>query len=513
MSLFASFSVVSGATLLSRVLGLLRDVLFFATFGTSIYGEAFLLAFTIPNLFRRMLGEGTLTSAFIPVFSESQLVNKNNWSLLNEVLSRLFVFLGCLSVFVAFLTFFTHQFAWFSNPKWYLANYLNGVTFFYVIFICASAILVGALNLRDRFLEGALSPVLLNLFLISALCFVGFNPDFSFGQKALFLSLAVVGAGLGQLYLPWFRLRKNFGWKFKWKFSHSSELSEVSSLFWVGAFGAAIAQVNILISRILAYTLDDPGGVSYLYMTARLVELPLGVFAIAISTILFPVLSRAASKGDKVLYQSSLFAGLRMISMLTIPSSIGLLLLGGLVISVLFEWKAFGESNVIMASEVLMIVAWTIPLYALSTFLIKSYHSQKNMKVPLRAALLSLLVNLVCSLTLMSAYGVIGLAWANLLAALAQFIFLYCKNPDLSWPSLLRNNQICLPKIFTAACGMFFSIQLISVFFDTATNKLESLLQLSVFILVGAFVYFLVLMLLKFPLTGGKHLLSVISKN
>jgi len=199
--------------------------------------------------------------------------------------------------------------------------------------------------------------------------------------------------------------------------------------------------------------------------------------------------------------------------MLTIPSSIGLLLLGGLVISVLFEWKAFGESNVIMASEVLMIVAWTIPLYALSTFLIKSYHSQKNMKVPLRAALLSLLVNLVCSLTLMSAYGVIGLAWANLLAALAQFIFLYCKNPDLSWPSLLRNNQICLPKIFTAACGMFFSIQLIRVFFDTATNKLESLLQLSVFILVGAFVYFLVLMLLKFPLTGGKHLLSVISKN
>ena len=513
MSLFASFSVVSGATLLSRVLGLLRDVLFFATFGTSIYGEAFLLAFTIPNLFRRMLGEGTLTSAFIPVFSESQLVNKNNWSLLNEVLSRLFVFLGCLSVFVAFFTLLTHQFAWFSNPKWYLANYLNGVTFFYVIFICASAILVGALNLRDRFLEGALSPVLLNLFLISALCFVGFNPDFSFGQKALFLSLAVVGAGLGQLYLPWFRLRKNFGWKFKWKFSHSSELSEVSSLFWVGAFGAAIAQVNILISRILAYTLDDPGGVSYLYMTARLVELPLGVFAIAISTILFPVLSRAASKGDKVLYQSSLFAGLRMISMLTIPSSIGLLLLGGLVISVLFEWKAFGESNVIMASEVLMIIAWTIPLYALSTFLIKSYHSQKNMKVPLRAALLSLLVNLVCSLTLMSAYGVIGLAWANLLAALAQFIFLYYKNPDLSWPSLLRNNQICLPKIFTAACGMFFSIQLIRVFFDTATNKLESLLQLSVFILVGAFVYFLVLMLLKFPLTGGKHLLSVISKN
>lgn len=513
MSLFASFSVVSGATLLSRVLGLLRDVLFFAAFGTSLYGEAFLLAFTIPNLFRRMLGEGTLTSAFIPVFSDSQLVNQNNWSLLNEVLTRLFVFLGCLSVFVAFFTLLTHQFVWFSNPKWYQANYLNGVTFFYVIFICASAILVGALNVRDRFLEGALSPVVLNFFLISALCFVGFHRDFNFGQKALFLSLAVVGAGLIQLCLPWFRLHKDFGWKFKWKFSNSPELSEVSALFWVGAFGAAIAQVNILVSRILAYSLDDLGGVSYLYMSARLVELPLGVFAIAISTILFPVLTRAASKGDKVLYKSSFFTGLRMISMLTIPSAIGLLLLGELVISVLFEWNAFGESNVVMASRVLMIVAWTIPLYALSTFLIKSYHSQKNMTVPLRAALLSLLVNLVCSLTFMSAYGVIGLAWANLLSAFAQFTFLCVKNRELSWLSLVKNNEICLTKIFTAASAMFFSIQLTRNIFDAATNKIESFLQLSLFIFVGAIVYFLVLMLSKFPLAGGKHLLSLISRN
>ena len=248
-------------------------------------------------------------------------------------------------------------------------------------------------------------------------------------------------------------------------------------------------------------------------MTARLVELPLGVFAIAISTILFPVLSRAASKGDKVLYKSSFFAGLRMISMLTIPSSIGLLLLGELVISVLFKWKAFGESNVVMASEVLMIVAWTIPLYALSTFLIKSYHSQKNMKVPLRAALLSLLVNVVCSLTFMSAYGVKGLAWANLTAAFAQFAFLYCKKSELSWASLFRNNQVCLPKIFAAAGTMFFSIQLIGHGFDTVTDKLGLLFQLSLFILVGAFFYFLALMLLKFPLRGRKHLLSLISRN
>ena len=139
MSLFASFSVVSGATLLSRVLGLLRDVLFFATFGTSIYGEAFLLAFTIPNLFRRMLGEGTLTSAFIPVFSESQLVNKNNWSLLNEVLSRLFVFLGCLSVFVAFFTLLSSSVCLVLKPKVVLSKLFKRCDFFLCNFyLCIS---------------------------------------------------------------------------------------------------------------------------------------------------------------------------------------------------------------------------------------------------------------------------------------------------------------------------------------------------------------------------------------
>jgi len=499
--------------MLSRILGLLRDVLFFALFGTSVCGEAFLLAFTIPNLFRRMLGEGTLTSAFIPVFSEIHLVNKNDWYLLNQLLTRLFLFLGFLSLTVAFFSWIAHDFASFSNQKWYVANYLNGVTFFYVIFICASAILVGALNVKKRFLEGALSPVILNLFLIFTLLLLGIFDDLGFEQNALFLSFAVVVAGMIQLCLPWFRLRKNFGWKWKLSFSNSAKLSEVANLFWVGAFGAAIAQVNILVSRFLAYTLDDPGGVSYLYMAARLVELPLGVFAIAISTILFPVLTQAVNKADQKLYHSSFFGGLRMISMLTIPASIGLLLLGELIISVLFEWKEFGQNNVAGASEVLEIVAWTIPLYAISTFLIKSYHSNKNMRIPLKAASLSLFVNLGCSLVLMRICGVLGLAWANLLAAFVQSIYLYCKNPELSLLSLLKNSQICMHKVVAASFVMFFSIQFTRSLLDTASNKIEALGQLFMLIFTGGFIYFLVLMLCKFPLLGGKHLLSGIFRN
>ena len=132
LSLLKNFSLVSGATLLSRVLGLVRDILFFATFGTSLIGEAFLLAFTIPNLFRRMLGEGTLSSAFIPVFANLQKPDStvSEWKLLNQVVSRLFLFLGVLSALVALFSLASYQFNFFQTPKWHEAISLNGITFF-----------------------------------------------------------------------------------------------------------------------------------------------------------------------------------------------------------------------------------------------------------------------------------------------------------------------------------------------------------------------------------------------
>jgi putative peptidoglycan lipid II flippase len=491
------------------VLGLVRDILFFATFGTSLLGEAFLLAFTIPNLFRRMLGEGTLSSAFIPVFANLQKTDStvSEWKLLNQVVSRLFLFLGVLSALVALFSLASYQFNFFQTPKWHEAISLNGITFFYVIFICASAILVGALNVKKSFLAGAFSPVILNVFMILALFYVGIANRFDFSVCATILSFSVVLAGILQLFLPWYELHKRFHWKWNFNFSRSAELSEVGSLVWVGAFGAAIGQINILVSRLLAYLLDDQGAVSYLYMSARLVELPLGVFAIALSTILFPRMSSSLGKGDIKGYKSSFFRGLRMITMLTIPSAIGLFLVGDLVIKTLFEWKEFGGENVSMASEVLAIVAWTIPLYALSTFIIKSFHSQKNMKVPLQAAFISLLVNLVASLLLMKAYGVIGLAWANLFAAFFQFFYLCLKNDDLSVGSFISQNQLCAHKILLASLCMYVVVFYGKNITGFGDGKLALLGQLSVLIIGGMVSYFLPLILSKFYLSEGKPLL------
>ena len=334
MSLLKNFSVVSGATLLSRLLGLVRDILFFATFGTSLIGEAFLLAFTLPNLFRRMLGEGTLSSAFIPVFANLQNSDpeKGQWQLLNQVLSRLLLSLGVLSTAVGLACWFAYDSNLFQLQKWQDAVLLNGITFFYVIFICGSAILVGALNVMKSFWAGAFSPVVLNLFMICALFFSGFVYGLSFTFCAVILAISVVLAGVFQFCLPWFELRKRFKWNWKHDFSSSVQLCEVGSLFWIGVFGAAVVQINILVSRSLAYLLEEQGPVSYLYMSARLVELPLGIFAITLSTILFPRLSKAMGEGNLMDYKNSFFSGLRIISMLTVPSAIGLFILGDLVI-------------------------------------------------------------------------------------------------------------------------------------------------------------------------------------
>ena len=495
--------------MLSRILGLVRDILFFATFGTSLFGEAFLLAFTLPNLFRRMLGEGTLSSAFIPVFANLQNSNHCNtqWKLLNQVLTRLLSFLVILSLLVGLVCWITYEFNILQNPKWHEAIFLNGITFIYVIFICASAILVGALNVKNSFWAGAFSPVVLNAFMICALFFSGVVYSLNFSKCALALSISVVFAGIFQLFLPWFELRKKFNWKWNLNFSQSSQLNEVKTLFWVGAFGAAIAQINILVSRLLAYLLEEQGPVSYLYMSARLVELPLGVFAIALSTILFPQLSRAISLGDEKKYNETFLKGLRIIIMFTVPSAVGLYVLGDLIIRTLFEWREFRFKDAALSSEVLSLVAWTIPLYALSTFLIKSFHSQKNMRVPLRAAVLSLLVNLMGSFFLMGSFGVMGLAWANLLAAFFQLAYLALRNSNISLSSAFFVKEICFPNVLLASFVMFLALNYCRNITQFGQSKTDIILQLIVTIGLGMFTYFSVLLITKFPFSQEKPLL------
>lgn len=499
-SFLGNLSVVSGATLASRILGLLRDILFFSTFGASVIGEAFLLAFTIPNLFRRMLGEGTLNSAFVPVFSQAwhKFGKERAWAVLNQIISRMVFYLGGFVVMIAAVSWLGTSFSQDWNPKWNLAGRLNMITFGYLALICTSAILVGVLNVRGHFWEGAISPVILNTCMILCLVLSHFLFGGNLWITALILSSGVLVAGGFQLFLPWLSLILKEKWKWRCTLSQSEELQSVKSLFWVGALGAAVAQVNLLVSRFLAYSLDETGSLSYLYMAARLVELPLGVFAISVSTVLFPKLTNASAKGDLKKYKQSLFLGMRIIGAVTLPASVGLYILAEPILSLFFQWNEFGVEQTHQASRVLMVAAWTIPLYAYSTFLVKGFHSEKNMKTPFHGALISLVVNVCTSLLLMEKMGVLGLAWANLISALFQMFFLFWKKQILSFSDWFNPSSFSICSPVVGCIGIYFFLEFSLPHLSTLDGKLADLIILLMGVSLSTFIYFLILKMLKF---------------
>ena len=511
--LIGRLSLVSSLTLLSRILGLGRDVLFFSCFGASLIGEAFILAFTFPNLFRRMLGEGTLSSAFIPVFTDTLKVKSKEKALflLNQVASRLFVFLGLASLVVCVVSYYVSHSAFLNQTKWVEGLFLNSISFGYVVLICGSAILVGALNSTGRFFEGAFSPVILNLFMIISMMAGKFIFGLELRELAMVLCVSVLLAGVVQLLLPWLKLRSSLTWKFRLTLSTSAEMEQIKSLFWVGALGAAVGQINILVSRFFAYSLDESGGLSYLFLSSRLVELPLGVFAIAITTVFFPEMARAVSGNDRKKFLESVHRGLRLTAGITIPAAVGLAILAEPILTTLFQWGEFGKEAVMDASEILLIASAGLPFYAISTFLVKVYHSKKKMNLPLQAAVISLSANLFFSVFLIGEYQVHGLAWANVLAAMMQTLYLVFRLEEISFKTLLAKQPLHLFSILLSAASMALVIWFLQQNLFIPSNKIENLLYLFLTIPAGVITYGIVLVVFRFP-ESNKIVQKIISR-
>ena len=279
----------------------------------------------------------------------------------------------------------------------------------------------------------------------------------------------------------------------------SDEMDQIKSLFWVGALGAAVGQINILVSRFFAYSLDESGGLSYLFLSSRLVELPLGVFAIAITTVFFPEMAKAVSMGEKSKFLDSINRGLRLTAGITIPAAAGLALLAEPILMVLFQWGEFGGEQVKAASEILLIASLGLPFYAISTFLVKVYHSKKTMNLPLQAAVISLLSNLAFSFLLIGEYQVHGLAWANVLAAIMQTVYLIFRMEEIPVNAFGVNKPVQLPSIILSTAGMSGILYFANQNFLIPSTKFCSVLYLISVIPLGVIIYGLCLFVLRFP--------------
>lgn len=496
-----NIAVVSLSTVGSRLLGLLRDILIFAALGTSLWNSAFILAFTLPNLFRRLLGEGALTSAIVPVFSDvlEREGRAGAFRFFNQVLVRLLLALIVI-VSVGMLLL-----AWAAGSEWLPDRWATGAGLAvwllpYMLFICLAAILSAGLNLVGRFAVAASTPMLLNLAMIGALA-AGLWLDADAARIVYWLCGGVLLGGLLQLLLPALDLMRQ-GWRPRVEPKQAQgadALAELWQLFLPGLMGAAILQVNILVSRLLAYSLDE-SAVSVLYLASRLMELPLGVFTIAVATVFFPLLAKALSSRDEVGFSKAFLQGLRLVVGISLPAGVGLIVLGEPIVELLFQWGAFDQADVIATVPLLAIYGIGLPFYSAATFATRGLHASKDMRTPVRVAGYCLLINLFSGLLLMQFWGAAGLATANVLAAVVQSVLLWralaTTRPVLSFSAL----RPALGKVLLAGLGMGLVCAFAWPLLDGLglNAKLGAALTVTLCVPGGVCVYFALLYLLRF---------------
>lgn len=411
-----SVLIVTGATIGSRISGLLRDIVVFSLLGASVWNSAFVNAFTLPNLFRRLLGEGAMTSALIPVFSsEHQKGGRERaFLLLNRVLSRLgkvlltLVLAGSLMLSLAARSDFLPE-------RWQWVAGLAVILFPYLLLICLSAIIAATLNALQRFGAAALTQLWLNLSIMAGALLamaLGSDPASAVG----WICLGVLVGGLLQLLAPARALRRE-GWTPAVDWERDKAVSEVRALLLPGLAGAAVIQVNTMVTRFLAFSLpEDAAATSILYLANRLVELPLGVFALSVVTVCFPRLAQQAAQGDHHRFAQTYLQGARVLLAMTLPASVGLIVLGEPILKTLFVWGAFRAEDATRVAIPLALFACALPSYALATLAVRAFHARRDMRTPLRASMINFTLNLVGCLVFMQVWGMPGLALANVLA-------------------------------------------------------------------------------------------------
>ncbi|MFP3928755.1 MAG: murein biosynthesis integral membrane protein MurJ [Desulfobacteraceae bacterium] len=412
-------------TLMSRILGLIRDMVVAGFFGSGMAADAFFVAFRIPNLLRRLFAEGSLSIAFIPVFTE-YLQKKSR----EEAMELVRVTLTLLSVLLAAVALAGVLFSpWIvrlqafgfggAGPKYELTVLLTRITFPYIFLISIVALFMGVLNSLRRFAAPAAAPVFLNLGIIGAVYWI--SPRLS--EPVVGLAVGVIIGGLLQVLLQ-IPFLKDLGVSLRpaWQPAHPA-VKRMGRLMLPAIFGSAVYQLNQFVGTLLASFLPE-GSVSWLYYADRLVQFPLGVFAIAVSTAALPSLSRQAVEPGLHAFKQTLSYAMRLVFFITLPAMTGLIVLAPLIVRVLFERGAFDPAATQMTARAL--VLYSVGLWAFSGIrvLVAAFYALQDTKTPVKAATMALFLNAGLSLALMGPLAHGGLALALSLASGGQFIVL-----------------------------------------------------------------------------------------
>ncbi len=409
---------IGGATLLSRIAGFGRDMVVALVFGAGPLTDAFFVAFRIPNILRRLLAEGALSTAMIPVFSEYAVTRPRAEFLrmLRAVLALALVALSAttaLGVLAApwILRVIAPGFA--ADPAQAgLAAFLTRVLFLYLPVVGLAALATGALNAHGRFFAGAIGPAVLNVGMIAAVVLFAPRVD----PPILSLAIGVLVGGLGQLLVQLPSLgRAGLLVAPSAELGHPA-LGRLTRLLLPAVFGLAAVQVTIFVNTLLA-SLLRPGSISYLYYADRVMEFPLGVFGIALASASLPVMARQAAAGETREVAGTLSFSLRLALYISVPAMVGLVVLRAPIVRVLFERGRFGPAETAATADALAWYAIGLAGFAGSRIVAQAFYALGEAGTAVRWGIVSIVANILAALLMMGPLGHAGLAGASSLAA------------------------------------------------------------------------------------------------
>jgi len=425
------FRQIASLTALSRVFGMVRDIAFAHFFGAGWLMTAWTMGFKIPNLARRLFGEGAASASFIPVYSEQLHRNPQQAKeLANTVVTVIFVVLAVIvligeGLVWGYYGFFESRF----GPR--LGLTLCSIMLPYMIFVCMVAILAGILNVHRHFATPAAAPIVLNIFIIASILFAGWVLKIKAEQQVFFVAAAVLIAGLGQIAIQIPSLRASgISIRPAWHI-HSEPFRKIIIMMGPMIIGLTVTQLNTLADDVIALSFMSEqgyplsyGAPSYLYYAQRLYQFPLGVLGISLATAIFPVMSSAAARKDFDALTGTIARGIKAAVFIAIPATAGIFLVARPLVSAIFEHGKFESADT-------PVVAWTLSFYAAGLcgyfaqqILTRAFYSLQDSKTPMRSAVIAVFVNIVLNLTLIWFMGVAGLALSTAICSYLQVFIL-----------------------------------------------------------------------------------------
>lgn len=486
--LLPSFLTVGVWTLLSRVLGFVRDIFIAGFLGSGPVAEAFLIAFSLPNMFRRFFAEGAFNMAFVPMFSKKVQAKDEPHAFATDALS------GLAAIVLVFTVLAQLAMPWLvlamasgfrGDERFDMAVYFGRVAFPYIFFISLAALLSGVLNALGRFAAAAAAPVLLNVIFIAAIG-LGFVAGWDVGQTLIW---AVPIAGIAQLLLLWLAAKRAGMRLVPRKPKMTPELKRLAIIAAPAALAGGVVQINLLVGRQVASFFD--GAIAWLNYADRLYQLPLGLVGVAIGVVLLPDLSRRLQAGDHAGGRDAFNRATEFSLALTLPAAVALIAIPLPLVSVLFERGAFTNSDSVSTAYAVAIYGLGLPAFVLLKTVTPLYFAREDTKTPFKYAVVSMLVNAAIAIGLAGTMGYLAAALGTTLAAWANFWLLWRGTRAMDGAAQIDARlAAAAPRILAAALLMGAVIWAVATaaqsWFSVGMLRYGALAGL---IAIGAFIY------------------------